>query len=198
MALGDGARHILAAVAAAVGFLGIFFGLSLIWPVALGLAVLIYGALLLLIRRAAEDHEVKLADRVSLADIRAAAAALETAADRLTTAAAAAPAGERVALTEMASHLTSIKSQIEDDPQDFREARRFIVTYLPRIVEAAEAYVGLAERAGAKDAGRLSEIGARIRGFAPVIEEIDRACLANDFAALEVQVDVLAAQMERS
>ena len=46
----------------------------------------------------------------------------------------------------MAAHLLSIKDQIQNDPQDFREARRFIVSYLPRIVQSTEAYVALAER----------------------------------------------------
>lgn len=197
MALPDGLRQLLAGALAALAFLGLFFGLSLVWWAALGLGVVVYFALLLVIRRRTPADEIMVSSRVSAADISAAGRALGEAAARLNATEAKVPEPDRAALADMSAHLQSIRRNVLADPQDFRSARRFVNNYLPVVVQTVEAYGTLAERAGPKHSDRLSALGGQIRSFVPVIEEIDRACLENDFAALEVQVAALATQMDR-
>ena len=197
MGLPDSVRPFLAAAVAAGAFIGLYFGLSLVWWAALGLAVLVYGALLLLIPRRKPLDEVMLTSQVSAQDIAKASAALSTAAARLKTAAGAAPDPDRPALAEMAEHVLSIRDLVAADPNDYRLARRFIDYYLPQIVETIETYVTLAKRSRGENAARLADLSTRIRSFGPVIAKIDQACLDNDFAALEAQVDALGFQVKR-
>ncbi|KAJ56753.1 hypothetical protein ACMU_07390 [Actibacterium mucosum KCTC 23349] len=197
MKLPDGPRQILAGVLAAVVFLALYFGISLVWWAALGLGIIVYFALLLVVGRRTPADEVMLSSRVSAADVKSAGTALQDAANRLAGVAETAPQTDRAALVEMADHLRSIRENVLADPQDFRSARRFVNNYLPVVVQTVEAYGALARRAGPKHGDRLQALGTQIRSFGPVIEEIDRACLENDFAALEVQVAALATQMDR-
>lgn len=197
MALADGLRQMVAGLLAAAAFLGLYFGLSLIWWAALGLAVVVYFALLLLIRRRPHASEVMLSSRVSAADIREAGQILQQSAKRIEAVLPKVPEADRNHLGEMVEHLRSIRQHVMADAQDFRSARRFIMSYLPHMVETIEGYGHLSEKAGPGHADRLAKLGATIHGFGPAIGAIDRACLENDFAALEVQVSALATQMER-
>jgi len=197
MRLPDGPRQIVAALAASAAFLALYFGVHLIWWAAFAVAVIVYAALLLIVRRKPPDDEVMLSSRVSAADIRQASAALAASARRLTAAADTGPPEDRPLIEDMVAHIGSIRSQIEAEPEDFRRARRFLVSYLPNIVETVESYAALAARASGDQAERLAPIRARIRDFGPALARIDAACLENDFAALEVQVDALATQLKR-
>lgn len=197
MRLPDGPRQILAALLAAAVFLGLYLGAALVWWAALGLAVLAYFALLLLVQRRRPLDEVMLTDQVSAQDIDRAAKALVGAGARLNAAAAASPDADRPDLADMAAHVLSIADLIRADPNDYRLARRFIDYYLPRIVETVETYVTLAKRARGENAARLADLGKQIKDFGPVVRKIDQACLDNDFAALEAQVEALGFQMKR-
>jgi hypothetical protein len=197
MQLADGVRQVVAGLLAASLFLALYLGASLVWWLALGLAVLAYGALLLLIRRRPRTDEVMLAERVSQADLDAAAASLARAAERLRAASLAAPAGDRADLATMAAHVQSIRELILADPNDYRMARPFVGFYLPRMVETVETYVSLAKRSHGTEQDRLAELGERIRAFGPVVQKIDRACLENDLNALEAEVEALGFQMKR-
>lgn len=197
MHLPETARQILAGLAAAVGFVGVFFGLGLIAPVGLGVGLLIYLAALLIIRRTPPPETVMLSDGVSAADLAAALAAVDAAARRLAAADDRAPAADRGLFEQMAAILARIREHHARDPRDLRHTRRFLRHELPRMVETAEAYVDLAARASPADADRVAQLGRRIRGFVPALERIDQACLENDFHQLEVEVDVLGGQLER-
>lgn len=97
----------------------------------------------------------------------------------------------------MAGLFEAIRGHHTRDPRDYRHTRRFIRHEMPRIVDTAEAYLDLDGKASGRNRDRVEALGARIRGFTPVLEKIDQACLENDFLALEVQVDVLGEQLER-
>ena len=153
MALRDGLRQLVAALLSAAAFLGLYFGLSLVWWFALALAVALYFGFLLAIPRRRAPEEILVAGQVTAADLQQAATVLSAAAGRIETASGQALEEDRASLEAMA-----------------RGAQR----------------------------ERLREVGQRIRSFEPVIEKIDQACLENDFMALEVQVDVLATQMDRT
>ena len=197
MGLADGVRQIVAGVLASAAFLALFLTGGLVWWVALGLAVVVYFALLLVIPRRKPLAEVMVSDQVSAQDIARAAAALTEAATRLDAAAKAAPQADRAGLSDMAKHLLSIRELVRADPRDYRQTRQFISYFLPMIVTTVEAYVGLAKLATADNAARLAELGAMIETFVPVVRKIDQACIENDFTALESQISALQFQLKR-
>lgn len=197
MGLYDGPRQIVAGVLAAMVFLGLFFGVTLVWWLALILGAVTYGALLLIIPKRRRADEIQLGARVSAADMQNAGAALLEHARTLETTLDKLPELDAQAVGEMAAHIRSIRDNVLRDPDDYRLTRRFISTYLPNVVQTVETYADLAARTTGEQAERLSHLGAQIRGFNKVVEDIDRACIENDLAALESEVDALGAQLNR-
>lgn len=197
MALYDGPRQILAGILAALGFLGLFFGLTLVWWLALGLSAVVYGALLLILPRRHRAEEIVLSARTTAADLQSAGAALEDSARRLTVTLGKLPQEDAAAVEDMARHILSIRDDVLKDPEDYRLTRRFITTYLPNMVQTVETYAGLTGRTKGDQSDRLLALGEQIRGFVPVVEQIDRACIENDLAALESEVDALGTQLSR-
>jgi 5-bromo-4-chloroindolyl phosphate hydrolysis protein len=196
MTLPDGPRQIIASLLAAAVFLGLFFGANLVWFVALPLAAISYGALLLIIRRRPLLSEVVLSDRVTAADIAAGQAALDEAIRRLAKAEASS-ADLKEDLAAMAVELRSIRTQIGDDPADFRIARRFIVNFLPKLVENVESYVSLSAVATGAARDRLAPLREGIRAYRPTVARIAQAGLENNFRALESEIDALGFQLKR-
>ena len=197
MTLPDGPRQIAAALMAAVVFLALFFLVNLVWFLALPLAALAYGALLLIIRRRPLLSEVVLSDRVTAADIAAGQAALDEALRRLAKASAASDVDLQGDLAALAADLRSIRTQIGDDPADFRIARRFIVSFLPRLVENVETYATLAAVATGAARDRLPPLREGIRAYRPAVSRIAQAGLENNFRALEAEIDALGFQLKR-
>jgi 5-bromo-4-chloroindolyl phosphate hydrolysis protein len=197
MTLPDGPRQIAAALMAAVVFLALFFLVNLVWFLALPLAALAYGALLLIIRRRPLLSEVLLSDRVTAADIAAGQAALDEALRRLAKADPASDTDLQGDLAALAADLRSIRTQIGDDPADFRIARRFIVSFLPRLVENVEAYATLAAAASGTARDRLPPLREGIRAYGPAVSRIAQAGLENNFRALEAEIDALGFQLKR-
>lgn len=197
MSLRDGPRQMLAAFLAIIGFLALFFAANLVWWLALGLAIVAYGAFLLLIPRRPLLGEVMLSEHVTAQDIAQAVAALTSAAARVNAAAAVAPVADRDELVQMAHHLTSICTLIKADPRDYRTTRQFITYFLPLMVSAVESYVSLAKMAQSGNAARIAELGSMIKGFGPVVRKIDQACIENDFTTLESELSALQFQLKR-
>jgi len=197
MQLPDGPRQVIAGLLAGAVFLALFLGVPLVWWAALGLSALAYAAFLIMIRKRPPASEVMVAERVTKADLDAAAASLAAAGKRLRSASDAAPAADRSDLADMADHVLSIRDLILSDPNDYRLAKPFVGFYLPKIVETVESYVSLAKLSRGDQSARLAELGQRIKDFGPVVRKIDRACLDNDLAALEAEVDALGFQMKR-
>lgn len=197
MSIPDGPRQVLAALLASAAFLALFFPAGLVWWVALGLAAMVYAALLLIIPRRRPLTEVMVSDQVSAQDIAQATNALSAAITRLDAAAKAAPKGDVMDLADLSRHLSSIRELIRVDPKDYRQTRQFISYFLPMIVSTVEAYVGLAKLAQGENGVRLAELGGMIKGFVPVVQKIDQACIENDFVALEAQVSALQFQLKR-
>ena len=197
MQISDGPRQIIAALLASTVFLALFFPAALVWWLALGLAAVVYFALLLLIPRRKPLNEVMLGDQVSAADIARATDALTNAAYRMNEAAKQAPAADKPGLLDMSKHLSSIRELIKADPKDYRQTKQFISYFLPLIVTTVESYVGLAKLADGKNADRVAELGTMIKGFVPVVQKIDQACIENDFVALESEISALQFQLKR-
>lgn len=198
MKLSEGPRQVAAGGIASAVFLALFFGMDLIWWLALVLGAIAYGAALLLIERKAPLSEIHLTARVTAADVAQAATALEEAGNRLEQSALSAPTpAESEALTRMTGHLRSIRQSVIEDPDDFRASRQFINVYLPKIVQTVETYVKVSDQATDANTERLERLGDRIRGFEPVIHRIRTACIDNDLTALELEVDVLSKSLDR-
>jgi hypothetical protein len=197
MALYDGPRQVVAGLLSAAIFLALFFGAALVWWLALGLGAVAYGALLLMIPRRKRASEITLGLRVTAEDVQNAGHVLQEYATRLQRALPGLPEADRRAVEDMARHLGSIRDNVLRDPDDFRLTRRFISSYLPNVVQTVETYADLAGRTTGDQATRLMALGEQIRGFASVVEEIERACVENDLAALEAEVNALDTQLSR-
>jgi len=197
MLMPDGPRQVVAGLLAGAVFLMLFLGASMAWWAALSLSLAAYFAFLIIIRKRLSASEVMVAERVTKADLDAAAASLASAGARLRGASEAAPEAVRTDLAVMADHVLSIRDLILSDPNDYRLAKPFVGFYLPKIVETVESYVALAKLSRGDQSARLAELGQRIKEFGPVVRKIDRACLDNDLAALEAEVDALGFQMKR-
>ena len=196
MTLPDGPRQIIAALLAAGVFLALYFGAKLLWLVAFPLAAVAYGAFLLIIRRRRLLSEVVLSDRVTAADIAAGEAALDEALRRLARAEAA-DAELKDDLAALGVELRSIRTQIGDDPADFRIARRFIVSFLPKLIGNVESYVSLSAAATGPARDRLAPLRDGIRAYRPIVARIAQAGLENNFRALEAEIDALGIQLKR-
>ncbi|MDP5219028.1 5-bromo-4-chloroindolyl phosphate hydrolysis family protein [Ruegeria sp. 2205SS24-7] len=197
MRMRDGVRQIVAGVTSAAAFLCLFFGLVLIWWVALAGALLVFGAMLLVIRQKPNFSELLVSPRTSEADIREAGRIMSRASERLAKTAPRLPDADQSIVNAISAHVESIRNQVISDPEDYRRARRFITSYLENMVETVERYADLAEKSRGRHEDRLAPLSERIRAFVPALERIDTACLENDFLALETQVEALAAQMKR-
>ena len=196
MTLPDGPRQIIAALLAAGVFLALYFKAKLLWLVAFPLAAVAYGAFLLIIRRRRLLSEVVLSDRVTAADIAAGQAALDEALRRLARAEAA-DAELKDDLAALGVELRSIRTQIGDDPADFRIARRFIVSFLPKLIGNVESYVSLSAAATGPARDRLAPLRDGIRAYRPIVARIAQAGLENNFRALEAEIDALGIQLKR-
>jgi hypothetical protein len=197
MRLPDGPRQVIAALVAGGVFVALYFAGRIVWWAAFGLAAGVYLALLLVIGRRRPGDEIMLASHVSAADLERASTGLDQAAGRLASAAGRAPDIDQALIRDMAARVRSIRAKVAADPEDFRRTRRFILSYLPNMVETVERYAALARQAGEAHADRLAALRERIRAYGPALDRIDQACLENDFDALEVEVEVLATQMKR-
>ncbi|MEO0912828.1 MAG: 5-bromo-4-chloroindolyl phosphate hydrolysis family protein [Pseudomonadota bacterium] len=197
MHLPEGARQIVAGMVSALAFLGLFFGLTLVWWAAFGLSALIFLAVLLIVRRKPGDDEIVVSGRTTEADIREAGRLMERASERLAAAEMRMPEADRSTVSAMVDHIGSIRAQILSDPEDYRRARRFITFYLGHMVETVERYTDLSEKSRGRHQERLAPLSAQIEAFLPALERIDAACLENDFTALESQMEALAVQMKR-
>ncbi|MEM7211951.1 MAG: 5-bromo-4-chloroindolyl phosphate hydrolysis family protein [Pseudomonadota bacterium] len=196
MHLPETGRQIAAGGAGALAFLGTFLGLKLVWWIALIAAAAVFAAMLLIIQRKPEATEEMVADGVSRAELTGAINAITEASKKMRQLALAATGEDKVEFQKMASLFEAIRGHHIRDPRDYRHTRRFIRHDLPRIVDTAERYVELDKKATGGNRDRVEALGDRIRGFTPVLEKIDQACLENDFMALEVQVEVLGDQLE--
>lgn len=197
MTLREGPRQILTGLMAAGLFLLFYFGLELVMWLAVVLAGACYMALLLVIPRQLGAHEKVLDERTTQADLSAAAQEIASAVDRLERSMAKTPDGNHQTVSEITAHLKSICTQVAKDPEDYRRTRRFVASYLPKLVVVVESFSELTAQSQGRQSDRLATLAERIEGFLPIVEKIDTACLENDFLALEAQMEALEFQMKR-
>lgn len=197
MRLSEPMRQLVAGLSSSGGFLGVFFGLDLAWWFSLLAGLGIYvGAILLIERRGPENGGAR-APHLEVRDQAQSAEILRSSAERLRTLSVQSEGEDQGLFREMSDRLESIRSHQLADPRDHKHTRNFVRSSLPRMIEAAEKYVEVKSRAQPSQEARLAEVGRSIRGYLPILERIDAACLENDFVGLELHVEALNDQFRR-
>lgn len=123
---------------------------------------------------------------------------LEQAADRMNVLAKRASAADEPLFTHMAGLLRRIRDHHEANPDHAERTRRFRKHVVGRMIQSVSDYLDLSERAGTEQQDRLADVSNQLESFVPALEKIDRACVENDLTALEVNVEVLGDQIDRS
>lgn len=190
-------RQVLAGLAGAIVFLGLYFGVALAWWAALFAGLAVYTAIMLLIETPPAAQALEGLDTQNEEELRAAINLLTDAASRLRRAALKARGPEKQTFKRMAELIEAIRGHHLADERDFRHTRGFINITLDRMVGSVEGFVDLDGKARGENRQRLDTLRERIEGFVPVLERVDQACLENDFLALEVEVEVLGDQLAR-
>ena len=185
-------RLLVAGMAAAGMFLGADVGLLLVWWLAGLLSLGVFVALRLIIA----DRPPAVGAWSTEADLQVGIDALTAAPAQMLQLATRASEIDRAEFKKMAALFDAIRTHHSSDPKDYRHTRRFIRHDLPRIVDTSAKYLDLSDKASGDNRARADALGQRIRGFTPVLEKIDQACLDNDFLAPEVQVEVLSEQLK--
>ena len=196
IALSDSNRQIAAGGSASAAFLGCFFGLGLVWWLSLVAALAVFGAVMMIVERRKPPTEEFVMPGVTQAELADAIDRLTQASAQMRRLAISAKGDDKAEFNRMAKLFEAIRSHHSADPTDYQHTRRFLRQDLPRIVQTAEGYMELKNKASGANKDRVEALGERIRSFTPVLEKIDQACLENDFLALEVQVEVLGDQLE--
>lgn len=123
---------------------------------------------------------------------------LDRAADSMAAFALRAGAADRPLFEHMGQLLGRIRDHHTANPTHAERTRRFRKHVVGRMLESIGAYLDLMDRAGPDGQDRLADISHQLEGFVPALEKIDRACLDNDLTALEVNVEVLGDQIDRT
>lgn len=194
-------RQILAGIIAGAGFAAAYIGLQLIWWVALLIGVAVYGAALLLIERAPEDHEVYVHSNVTQHDVNEAVDYCNQASKQLKQASRTKHIDESVAQTfiQLSELIEHIGTNYAQDARDLKHSYSFIKMHLPKILAITEDYVSLSERTVSDHSQqRLAQVGHMIQDYLPPVQRIHDACLENDFEKLELETSVLGEVMKMS
>lgn len=187
-------RETISGFAATMAFLGLSFGLGLLWSIALGASLLVYGAMLLVIHRKPERED----DQLSAIDVAATAEALGDAADRLDAATDNAPEADGLTFRDMSEGLRELQFHIVHAPRDYRVARRFLTVFLPYITTTVEGYTRVSHSEDREAEARLADISEQIARFVPAIRRVNRACVDKDLRALETETSTVLQLMERA
>lgn len=125
-------------------------------------------------------------------------AELGHAARRLRRLAGRAPDRDRALFQKMADLVQTIREHHIARPAHVTLTSKFRRHVLGRIVQSVADYVDLSRRSGPDQRARLKQISEQLETFVPALEKIDKACLDNDLTELEIHVDVLGDQLDRS
>lgn len=187
-------RQLVAGIASSGVFALVYMVFALKWLPALGIAVAIYIAIILLIERAPEDSEVYVYANITQHDLDKAVAACRTSATKLKQVSRINRIdGETAASMETLSQLIHhIADNYRDDPRDLKHSLSFVRHYLPRLNTIVDNFENLSGKALTPDSQqRLGKVGQNIRDYVPHFQSIYDACLENDFKKLELETDVL-------
>lgn len=193
-------RQIVAGLLASGVFALVYIVLALKWLPALGIAVAVYIAMLLLIQRAPEDHERYIYENLTQHDLDKAVNACRQTAKKLQRVSHSTKRldGETATSMEKLAQLVDhIADNYQEDPRDLKHSLSFVKHYLPRLNTIVDHFASLSSKALTPDSQqRLAKIGQAIRHYVPHFQSIYDACLENDFKKLEFETSVLGDVME--
>ena len=125
-------------------------------------------------------------------------AQLRHAAKRLDNLARKAPAPDRPLFQRMADLMQTLCDHHIANPAHVTLTQKFRKHVAGRMITSVSDYIELTNRSGDAHKDRLADISRQLETFVPVLEKIDRACIDNDLTELEINVEVLNDQLDRS
>lgn len=192
-------RQLLSAAAGVGTFLYLFLSLLYIWPVALGVAVVVLLAVGLLVdAKPPPGLEWLTGARMTKADFDALIKNIEEKETKLReTATLAIPDDVKRSVLTMAGDLRSVIDFCKQDSAAVRPIRAFVGTYLADIVDALKRYTLLVSVGGEAQQDKLDEIKTLIiKGFEPQVRRLQMACFEHDLESLKTNVVVSASVMD--
>jgi hypothetical protein len=187
-------RQLLAGVLAAATFTLVHLFFDIQWLPALGIALAIYIASLLLIERAPEDDEVYLHENLTQYDLDKAVLYCRQAAKKLQHISGMShiDSSTAQAMKSLSSLINHIADNYKDDPRDLKHSLSLVNHYLPRLLSIVQSFETLSNKSLTRESQhRLRHIGEQIRDYVPHFQSIYNACLENDFKRLELETGVL-------
>ena len=180
------------AFAVAVGFLRLR-GL----PVVFGAGVVYLGTLAMLWPKR-KKHETVLPKGVRRADFTRVETALTTSIELLRQHAQSGSHREALLFRKIADLVTRIRDHLHGNPTHLRIIQRFAKHGLARLIQMVTDYTDLKRRALPEHQMRLHKVLSQMEAFIPALERIDKACIENDLDQLEISVEVMTEQIDRS
>ena len=105
---------------------------------------------------------------------------------------------EKALFNRLADGVERILAHLRANPSHLSVIHRFTRHGLARVIQMVTDYAELKQRALPEHRERLDQILAQMETFLPALERIDRACLENDLDALEISVEVMSEQIDKS
>ena len=180
------------ALAVAIGFLRLR-GL----PVLIGAGVIYMGTLAMLWPKRRQSKTV-LPKGIRKSDFQSVDRALTTSIQLLRDHARIGSHREALLFRKIADLVTRIRDHLHGNPTHLGIIQRFARHGLARLIQMITDYVDLKRRALPEHQTRLHKILTQMEAFIPALERIDKACIENDLDQLEISVEVMAEQIDRS
>lgn len=105
---------------------------------------------------------------------------------------------EAALFREVADLVERILKHLHGNPAHLPAIQRFTRHGLARMIQMVTDYADLKQRALPEHRERLDGVLKHMEGLIPALQKIDRACVENDLSALEISVEVLSEQADRS
>lgn len=184
-----------AALALAVGFLRLR-GM----PVLFGAGLVYFGTLAMLWpkRKPRKQRKTVLPKGVRKADFLRVDAGLTESVQLLRDHARIGSHREAVLFRRIADLVERIREHLHGNPAHLSVIHRFTRHGLARLIQMVTDYADLKRRVLPEHQMRLHKVLSQMETFIPALERIDRACVENDLDQLEISVEVMAEQLDRS
>lgn len=197
MMSGSAANRIAALIAGAAALLAIGFLRIRGIPVLVGAGAVYLGTLALLWPKP-RTTRVILPKGIRKRDFIGVEKALSEGADLLRQYARLGDVREARLFNRLADGTTRILDHLRANPSHLPVIHRFTRHGLARLIQMITDYAELKRRALPEHQDRLAQILKGLEAFLPALDRIDKACLENDLDALEISVEVMAEQIDRS
>jgi len=191
MPIVDRLRQILAGLASGLLFMGLLYGLGVIWWAAFIIAMVTYFGMVVLLPRSVPAQEIVLSGSTTRADLHQAGQIIDFAAEKLRSIQPRLPDTERDTVEEMITYLQAIRRYVARDADSYRRTRKLTKTYITTMVETVERFADFADKSDGQHLDRLEPLTTRIEGYATALRKAEKALLLKDVRALETHMEAL-------